>query len=98
MRKVEETGPLSGMLINKRYCTLLIMHVTFHLIEVFSNLTILLVICGSRSATVSRLKGPSSFVSALATFFCFHDTLNTNIKGISNFQVMFYLEVFAVCG
>ena len=80
---MEETGPPSCMLRIKCYCTLLIMHVTFHLPEVFSNLAILLVICGSRSARVNRLKGPSSSVSALIKFFYFHAILSTNIKGIS---------------
>lgn len=60
MQKVEETGPSSCVLRIKYYCALLIMHVTFHLLEVFSNLAILLVICGSRSARVNRLMDPAS--------------------------------------
>lgn len=60
MRKMEETDPSSSMLRIKYYCTSLIVHVTFRLLEVFSDWVILLVICGSRFARVDRLKGSSS--------------------------------------
>jgi len=83
MRKVKEIGPSSCTLRMKYCCMLLIMHVTFHLLEVFSNLAILLVICGSLPARANRLKGPSSSGSALVNFCCFHDILNIDTKGIS---------------
>lgn len=54
-------------------------------------------ICWSKSARVNRLKDPSEALSVHWSIFvlcCFHDILNTNIKGISlTFKLCFIWKV-----